>query len=105
MFSIEGGNESNTLGCAYVFITKHCYKFDYNKGGKYWFLIRAEPGMSDCYHGTTEQLRTLIKDILDGKEVKVPVKAPASKDDWDKRYKEVNDALKINRGLGEDKKK
>ncbi len=105
MFSIEGMSENDFGGIGYVFIDNYCYTFDYNKGGKYWFLIRAEPGMSDCYHGTTEQLRSLIKDILDGKEVKVPVKSPVAKDEWDKRYKEVNDVLKINRDLGKDKKK
>jgi hypothetical protein len=93
MFSIE----SQELGIGYVFIDDHCYSVDYNRAGKYWLLIRAEPGMSACYHGSVERLRAIIKDILDGKEVMVPVKEPETKVDGDQRRKEVNDVLKKNR--------
>ena len=73
---------------------------DYNKDGKYWLLIRAEPNMSACYHGSVEQLCKLAKDLLGGKEVKVPVKDPASpesKGDQEKRRKEVTEILTKNR--------
>jgi hypothetical protein len=95
-FTIEGA----PLACGYVFIDDYCYSVDYNKEGQYWLLIRAEPEMSACYHGPAKELRKLTKDILEGKEVKVPVKkpmTPESKEDQEKRRKEVNDVLKKNR--------
>ena len=96
MFSIETQPGFAALGIGYVFIEKYCYSVDYNRKGKYWFLVRAEPQMSACYHGSVEQLGQLIPDILGGKEVTVPLKQPDSKDD-EKRREQVNDALKINR--------
>jgi hypothetical protein len=92
--------ESPTLACGYVFIDDYCYSVDYNTDGQYWLLIRAEPALSACYHGSAKQLRKLAKDILEGKDVKVPVKettAPPSKEDEEKRRKEVNDVFKKNR--------
>ncbi len=86
MFSIE----AKTHGIGYVFIDDYCYSADYNSDSKCWILIRAEPTMSACYFGSTEKLRTTIKDILDGKEVKVSVKVPDAKVDHDRRYKEIN---------------
>jgi hypothetical protein len=56
--------------------------------------------MSACYHGSAEQLRKIAKDILDGKDVKVPVKepsAPPSKEEQKKRFEEVNEQLIKNR--------
>jgi hypothetical protein len=56
--------------------------------------------MSACYHGSAEQLQKLARDVLDGKEVTVPVKAPASpesKEDREKRIKDVTDILNKNR--------
>jgi hypothetical protein len=97
MFSIEGKTGGGALGVGYVFIDEYCYSVDYNNAGKYWLLIRAEPGMSACYHGTVEQLRDAVKDILDGKEVKVPVKEPKTKEGSDKRKDEINAVLKKNR--------
>jgi hypothetical protein len=97
MFAIEGNNGTTELGIAYVFIDDYCYTADYNRHGKYWLMIRGEPGMSACYHGSVDDLRKLIKDVLDGKEVKVPVKEPAKKEDREKRNAEINDVLKKNR--------
>jgi hypothetical protein len=98
MFSIEGNKTDGApMAVGYVFIDKYCYSADYYDGGKYWLLIRGEPDISACYHGSAEQLRTAVKDILAGKEVKVPVKEPDTKENRDKRTKEVNDILKKNR--------
>jgi hypothetical protein len=96
MFWIEGG----AIACGYVFIDDHCYSVDYNKRGDYWQMVRAEPTLSGCYHGSVKQLQQLTKDVLAGKEVKVPVKAPASpvsKEDRMKRADEVTGVLKTNR--------
>jgi hypothetical protein len=97
MFSIESNPGGPVRALGYVFIDKYCYSVDYNSGGKYWLVIRGEPGLSACYHGSVEQLRGMVKDILDGKEVKVPVKVPDTKQDRDKRNKEINDVLHKNR--------
>jgi hypothetical protein len=94
MFSIESESK---MGCGYVFIDEYCYCVDYNAKEKYWLVSRGEPNMSACYHGSVEELQKLIKDTLDGKEVKLLVKEPESKEDRDKRYKEVNDVLIKNR--------
>jgi hypothetical protein len=69
MFTIEGGE----IACGYVFIDKFCYSVDYNKKGDFWLLIRVDPEMAACFHGSVETLRKVTKDILDGKDVKVPV--------------------------------
>jgi hypothetical protein len=95
MFSIEA--PGNPIAIGYVFIDHYCYTVDYNSKGKYWLLIRTEPWMSSCYYGTTKELRSIIKDILDGKEVKVPTKDPEKKEDRDKRNKEINEILIKNR--------
>lgn len=101
MFTIEGnsGDTGRPLALGYVFIDDYCYSVDYNPDGKFWLLIRGEPGMSACYHGSAEKLRELAKDVLAGKEVKVPVKEPAVKEDKKQRYKEVNDVLTKNRDV------
>ena len=96
MFSIE----SPTIGCAYVFLDRQCYSADYNAAGKYWLFIRPEPDLAGCYHGSPERLRELVRDVLAGKTVEVPVRAadrPQTKAEWEKRYKEVNDVLNANR--------
>jgi hypothetical protein len=96
MFWIEGGD----IACGYVFLDDYCYSVDYNKRGEYWQMLRADPQMSACYDGSAEQLQQLTKDILDGKEVKVPVKErkePISKEEQKKRADEVNDVLTTNR--------
>ncbi len=97
MFSIESKPGGTARGVGYVFIDGSCYSADYNSGGQYWLLIRAEPGMSACYHGSVERLQEAVKDILDGKDVKVPMKEPGTREARDKRNKEINDVLKKNR--------
>jgi hypothetical protein len=95
MFTIEAG-----IACGYVFIDDYCYSVDYNRNREYWLLIRAEPKMSGCYHGSVKRLQKLTKDVLDGKDVKVPVKqpdSPISKQEREKRAKEVTDVLDKNR--------
>ncbi len=102
MFWIEGTGKT-PAGIAYVFIDKYCYTANYNSLSECWLLIRVEPEMSACYHDSAEQLRGFVKDILAGKEVKVPVKELDTKEDRKKRYKEVNDALEKNRKAGKEK--
>jgi hypothetical protein len=95
MFTIEGG-----IACGYVFIDGYCYSVDYNRRGQYWLMVRAEPNLSACYHGPAARLEKLVKDVLDGKEVQVPVKelvSPLSREARNKRAKEVNDILTRNR--------
>jgi hypothetical protein len=102
MFSIEvKGKDTNELrGIAYVFIDEYWYSVDYNDTEKYWLLIRGEPAMSACYHESVAKLHELVKDVLAGKQVKVPVKEPAPKPDSDQRNKEINDVLKKNLNFG-----
>jgi hypothetical protein len=100
MFSIEGDPRGKLLAIGYVFIDKYCYSVDYNSAGEYWLLIRGEPELSACYYGSVETLRDAVRAILDGKEVKVPVKEPGTKEDRDKRNAEVNEALNKNRSTG-----
>jgi hypothetical protein len=100
MFTIEGDPRAKQLACGYVFIEDYCYSVDYNHDGEFWLLIRGEPNMSACYQGSADKLQQLTKEILDGKDVKVPVKereTPESKEDQEKRRKEVNDILIKNR--------
>ena len=97
MFTIEGGG----IACGYVFIDKFCYSVDYNKRGDYWLVIRADPEMSACFHGTVETLRKVTKDLLAGKEVKVPVDDSVKSvplKEREKRVPALNDILKKNRG-------
>jgi hypothetical protein len=96
MFTIEGGE----IACGYVFIDEFCYSVDYNKKGDYWLVIRVDPELSACFYGTVKQLQKVTKDLLDGKEVKVPVKEstkPLTLEDREKRVKDLNDILLKNR--------
>ena len=95
MFFIEATSGTEALG--YVFIDQSCYSVIYNVRENLWRFIRAEPNMSACYHGSVEQLQKLVKDSLAGKKFEVPVKKPETKEDADKRRKEVNEILKRNR--------
>jgi hypothetical protein len=69
MFTIE----VSEMACGYVFIDKFCYSVDYNRRGDFWLLIRVDPEMSACFYGSVETLQKVTKDLLAGKEVKVPV--------------------------------
>lgn len=94
MFTIEGG----PIACGYVFIDEFCYSVDYNRSGDYWLLIRAEPNLSACFHGSAEKLRSLAKEILAGKEVQVPVRDPEVPEGKERRATEVTEVLNRNRG-------
>jgi hypothetical protein len=94
--------EGSGIACGYVFLDDYCYSVDYNREGRFWLMIRAEPAMSACYHGSAGQLQQLVKDILAGKDVKVPVKepnSPPSREATDKRAREVEVILRKNRNL------
>jgi len=96
MFTIEGG----AIACGYVFIDKFCYSVDYNKRGDFWLLIRVDPEMSACFHGTAETLQKVTKDLLAGKEVKVPVNEsvkPVPLEERQKRVRALNEILTKNR--------
>jgi hypothetical protein len=96
MFTIEGGN----IACGYVFIDKFCYSVDHNRSGTFWLLIRADPEMAAIFHGTVATLRQVAKDLLAGKEVKVPidesVKALTTKE-REKLVPALNEVLTRNR--------
>jgi hypothetical protein len=96
MFTIEG----NGMACGYVFIDEFCYSVDYNTRGNYWLLIRVDPEMTACFHGSAKQLQKVAKDLLDGKDVKVPVKdsvKPLSLEEREKQVPALNEILIKNR--------
>jgi len=98
MFWLEGTvRNSEIMASGYVFIDGHCYSVDYYNEGKCWLMLRMEPTMSICYHGSVEQLRESVKDILCGKEVNIPVKEPDVKEDSRERRKEIVELLKKSR--------
>jgi hypothetical protein len=97
MFTIENG----TIACGYVFLDKFCYSVDYNKAEDFWLLIRVDPEMRACFHGTVKTLRRVTKNLLDGKDVTVPVDEsarPLSLEERRKRAPALNEILKKNRG-------
>jgi hypothetical protein len=71
MFTIETG--ANGIACGYVFIDKYCYSIDRSGTGEFWLLIRTDPEMAATFFGTVETLQKISKDLLAGKDVKVPV--------------------------------
>src|SRR5262245_5684970 len=92
MFTIEGG----AIYCGFVFIDKFYYSVDYNRRGDCWLLIRVDPEMAACFHGTVETLRRVTRDLLDGREVKVPVEEsmkPLPNKEREKRVHELNEIL------------
>ena len=100
MFTIEGSG----IACGYVFIDEFCYSVDYNRRGDFWLLIRVDPEMAATYHGSVEQLRTVVRELLDGRDVKVPVKEslkPLSNREREKRVPALNEILNKNRGQEE----
>lgn len=96
MFTIEGRG----FACGFVFIDRFCYSVDHNKKGDFWLLIRVDPEMSACFHGPVETLQMVTRDLLAGKEVKVPVdesvKALSLKE-WEKLVPGLNEILNKNR--------
>jgi hypothetical protein len=71
MFTIETGPTG--IACGYVFIDRYCYSIDRNGMGEFWLVFRVDTEMAATFYGTAETLRQVTKDLLAGKEVKVPV--------------------------------
>jgi hypothetical protein len=98
MFSKDGGPKGQLpIGVGYIFIDGYCYFVDYNPSGKYWLVVRGDPGMSACYHGSPAKLRDLARDVLAGKKVQVPTKEPVKKEDVFKRNWEIEQIIIKNR--------
>jgi hypothetical protein len=96
LFTIEGED----LACGYVFIDKFCYSVDHNRKEDFWLLIRADPEMAATFHGSVDTLKKVAKDLLAGKDVKVPVDGsvkPLSNEERGKRAPALNEILKKNR--------
>jgi hypothetical protein len=96
MFTIEGGG----IACGYVFIDDFCYSVDHNRKEDFWLLIRVDPEMRATFHGPVETLRNVTKDLLAGKEVKVPVDEsakPLSNKEREKLVPALNEILLRNR--------
>jgi hypothetical protein len=96
MFTVEGRG----IACGFVFIDKFCYSVDHNTKGDFWLLIRADPEMGATFHGSVETLQKVTKDILAGKEVKVPVDEsvkPMTTKEREKLVPALNDVLRKNR--------
>ncbi len=68
-FTIEG----KSLACGYVFIDEFCYSVDYSFKCDFWLLIRVDPDLAATYFGSAETLEAVAKDLLAGKDVKIPV--------------------------------
>ena len=71
LFTIEA--DTSKIACGYVFIDKYCYSVDRSGNGELWLLIRVDPEMAATFYGTVETLQKVTKDLLAGKDVKVPV--------------------------------
>jgi hypothetical protein len=98
MFTLEAGPQD--IACGYVFIDKYCYSIDRNGSGEFWLLIRVDPEMAATYFGTVESLQAITKDILAGKEVKVPVDEslrPVPNEERKKRSTALNEVMTKNR--------
>ncbi len=98
MFTIETGPTGVARGC--VFIDKYCYSVDRNATGEFWLLIRMDPEMAATFFGTVETLHKITKDLLAGKDVKVPVDAslkPLPNEERRKRVPALNDIMTRNR--------
>jgi hypothetical protein len=98
MFTIETG--STGIACGYVFIDKYCYSVDRNGTGEFWLLFRVDPEMAATFHGSVDNLRQVTKEILAGKEVKVPVDEsvkPLTIKEREKQVPAVNEILIKNR--------
>ena len=85
MFTIEGGE----FACGYVFIDRFCYSVDLNRKAGFWLLIRVDPDMAATFHGPVESLAKATKDILAGKEVKLPVDESVKRLSLEERQKQV----------------
>jgi hypothetical protein len=97
LFTIE--KDAADIACGYVVIDGFWYSVDYNFKGEYWAFLRADPHLSEVYHGDADKLVPLVKDLLAGKKVDVPTKKADKVPTKDERFTEVNDRLIENRGL------
>lgn len=97
LFTIE--REKDGIACGYVVIDDYWYSVDYNVKGEYWAFLRADPHLSEVYHGDADKLVPLVKDLLAGKKVEVPTKKADKVPEKMERFTEVNDRLIENRGL------
>ena len=98
MLTIETG--ATGIACGYVFIDKYCYSVDRNGTGEFWLLFRVDPELAATFHGSVETLQQVTKDLLSGKEVKVPVDEtvkPLTNRDREKLVPAVNEVLIKNR--------
>jgi hypothetical protein len=98
MFTIETGPTG--IACGYVFIDQYCYSVDRNGAGDFWLLIRTDPEMAATFFGTVETLQKVTKDLLAGKDVKVPVDEslkPVPNEERRKRAPALNDIILKNR--------
>jgi hypothetical protein len=98
MFTIETGPTG--IACGYVFIDKYCYSVDRNGTGEFWLVFRVDPEMAATFHGTADTLRQVTKDILAGKDVRVPVDGavkPLTNKEREKLVPAVNEILVKNR--------
>lgn len=98
MFTIETGRSG--IACGFVFIDKYCYSVDRNGTGEFWLLIRVDPEMAATYLGTVEDLQKITKDILAGKDVKVPTDGslkPVPNEERQKRVPALNEIIVKNR--------
>ncbi len=98
MFTIETGPTG--IACGYVFIDKYCYSVDRNGTGEFWLVFRGDPEMAATFYGTVETLRQVTKDLLAGKDVKVPVDEsvkPLSTKDRERQVPAINEILVPNR--------
>jgi hypothetical protein len=97
MFTIEGGE----IACGYVFIDRFCYSVDYNKKEDFWLLVRIDPEMAASFHGPVETLEKVTRDLLQGKDVKIPVDEsvrPVPLEERQKRAGALQEILTKNRG-------
>ena len=97
MFSNEGEGK-NASGFGYVCFGKGWYSVDYNPKGELLLLLRSEPDLSRCYHGDIKDLPGFVKSVLAGKDVKAPTAEPTEKVDHSERAKQIDNAMKKNRG-------
>jgi len=98
MFTIEAGTTG--IACGYVFIDKYCYSIDRNGTGEFWRLVRVDPEMAATFLGTVETLKTITKDLVAGKDVKVPVDEsmkPVANEEREKRVQALNEIIIKNR--------
>ena len=92
--------EWNGIACGYVFIDEFCYSVDYSTKGEYWLLFRVDPELAATYFGTAKMLESVAKDLLAGKDVKVPVKEsvkPLTIKEREKTVQAINEIFLKNR--------